>query len=290
MKHFFVISNESKDKNFEVAQKIREYLESRQCTCVIAKDYGKDSSKNFSTDVREIPEHTQAVIVLGGDGTLLQAANDIAEVSLPILGVNLGTLGFLTDIEKHQIYRALDRLIANDYATEERMLLEGVVIGEGTCNAHALALNDIVINKGRFYHLVSVKVYINDELLDQYIADGIIVSSPTGSTGYNLSAGGPVMVPSMEGIIITPICPHSLNNRSLVVSPKDEVVLEISPTRDDREDEGILIIDGMVQGVLKNGQKVCIRKAKDSTTLIKLSKNSFFEVFHDKLGINQENM
>ena len=289
MKHFFVISNESKDKDLQTAGRIKEYLEQKQCVCKVATDYGTDSSKAFSTDIEEIPEETECIIVLGGDGTLLQAANDVCKRDLPMFGVNMGTLGFLTDIEKHQIYGALDLLQKDEYKIEERMLLEASYRNEQGEQATKIALNDVVLNKGRFYHLVSVKIYINNELLDQYIADGVIVSSPTGSTGYNLSAGGPVMLPTMDGIIITPICPHSLNNRSLVVSAEDEIVLEFGPIRNEREDEAILVVDGMVQRTLHNGERICIRRAEEKTKLIKLGKTSFFEVFHEKLGMGQDN-
>lgn len=289
MKHFFVISNESKDKDLQTANRIKEYLEQKQCVCKVATDYGVDASKEFSTDIEEIPEETECIIVLGGDGTLLQAANDVCKRDLPMLGVNMGTLGFLTDIEKHQIYGALDLLRKDEYKIEERMLLEASYRNEQGEQVTKIALNDVVLNKGRFYHLVSVKIYINNELLDQYIADGVIVSSPTGSTGYNLSAGGPVMLPTMDGIIITPICPHSLNNRSLVVSAEDEIVLEFGPIRNEREDEAILVVDGMVQRTLHNGERICIRRAEAKTKLIKLGKTSFFEVFHEKLGMGQDN-
>ena len=289
MKHFFVISNESKDKDLQTANRIKEYLEQKQCVCKVATDYGADTSKAFSTDIEEIPEETECIIVLGGDGTLLQAANDVYKRDLPMFGVNMGTLGFLTDIEKHQIYGALDLLRKDEYKIEERMLLEGSYRNEQGEQVTKIALNDVVLNKGRFYHLVSVKIYINNELLDQYIADGVIVSSPTGSTGYNLSAGGPVMLPTMDGIIITPICPHSLNNRSLVVSAEDEIVLEFGPVRNEREDEAILVVDGMVQRTLHNGERICIRRAEEKTKLIKLGKTSFFEVFHEKLGMGQDN-
>lgn len=269
-----------------MANAIKEYIEQNAGSCVIGTDYGKNPEREYSTDVEEVHEETECVIVLGGDGTLLQAANDISQLELPILGVNMGTLGFLTDIEKNQIYGALDLLLKDEYQIEERMVLRGSY-GENA-GIVSYALNDIVINKGKFYHLVSVKVYVNNELLDEYIADGIIVSSPTGSTGYNLSAGGPVMLPTMDGIIITPICPHSLNNRSVVVSAQDEVMLEIGDTHDEYEHEAILIVDGMVQKSLQGGERISIQKASVKTKLIKLGKTSFFEVFHEKLGMSTE--
>ena len=135
-----------------------------------------------------------------------------------------------------------------------------------------------------------MKVYINGKLLDIYIADGIIISSPTGSTGYNLSAGGPVMVPSMKAMIITPICPHSLNNRSLVVSAEDEIVLEIGNTRESGHDEGILIMDGMVQRTLYTGESITVKQAANHIKLIKLNGMNFFDVFHNKLGMGKESI
>lgn len=288
MEHFFVITNGSKDKEFTVAKKIKQYLEQKGCSCQIATDYGHDDTKEYSTDIQEIPDNTQCAIVLGGDGTMLQAANDLAATNLPILGVNLGNLGFLADVEEEQLFPAIDKLMKNEFIMEERMLLEGEYIDETGEVRKQLALNDVVINKGHYYHLVCVKVYINGKLLDFYIADGIVISSPTGSTGYNLSAGGPVMLPTMEGIIITPICPHSLNNRSLVVSANDEIVVEIGSVRGDKEDEGILILDGMVQRTIHTGERIRIRKAAENTRFIKVNGANFLEIFHNKLGMGKE--
>lgn len=288
MEHFFVITNGSKDKEFKSAKQIKEYLEQKGCFCSIATDYGQDDTKGYSTDIREIPKDTQCAIVLGGDGTILQAANDLAATRLPILGVNLGNLGFLADIEENRLVPAMDKLIANQFVMEERMLLEGSYKDESGMEKKQLALNDIVINKGHYYHLVCVKVYINGKLLDFYIADGVVISSPTGSTGYNLSAGGPVMLPTMEGIIITPICPHSLNNRSLVVSAKDEIVVEIGNVKEEKKDEGILIIDGMVQRTMHTGESISIQKAEKNTRFIKLNGANFLEIFHNKLGMGKD--
>lgn len=288
MKKFFVIYNKSKDKNAVQANRIKAYLQEHACECMIATDYGCDTSKDYSTDASEIPEDTECVLVLGGDGTLLQAANDICHLQLPILGINMGTLGFLTLVEKEQINRALDLLMEDQYQIEERMMLEEVH-EDASGMVRNLALNEVVITKGRFYHLVTVKVYINGELLDQYIADGVIIASPTGSTGYNLSAGGPVMHPTMDGMIITPISPHSLNNRSLVISANDQVELEFGPVRNEGEDEGRLVLDGMIRKVVHNGDRIGITAAQEKTRLIKLGSTSFFEVFHNKLGVKQDN-
>lgn len=290
MEHFFVITNGSKDKEFKSAKKIKEYLEEKGCFCSIATDYGQDDTKGYSTDIEEIPKETQCAIVLGGDGTILQAANDLAATRLPILGVNLGNLGFLADIEENRLIPAMDKLIANQFVMEERMLLEGSYQDKSGMKKKQLALNDIVINKGHYYHLVCVKVYINGKLLDFYIADGVVISSPTGSTGYNLSAGGPVMLPTMEGIIITPICPHSLNNRSLVVSAKDEIVVEIGSVKEEKKDEGILIIDGMIQRTMHTGESISIQRAEKNARFIKLNGANFLEIFHNKLGMGKDTM
>lgn len=285
MEHFVIITNGSKDRNCLVAESIKDYIEQQGKKCVVATDYGANDTKEYSTDINEVPSNTQCAIVIGGDGTMLQAANDLAAVNIPLLGVNMGNLGFLTDIEEENIYFAIDKLMKDEFTLEERMFLEGIYLDEKGVEQKQLALNDVVITKGHCYHLICVKIHINGKLLDYYIADGVIISSPTGSTGYNLSAGGPVMLPTMEGIIITPICPHSLNNRSLVISSKDEVVVEIGSVRENSQDESILIMDGMVKTTMHTSSRMVIHKAKENTRFVKLNGSNFLEVFHNKLGM-----
>lgn len=283
MDKFCIIPNNTKDKDYQVSEYIKEYIEKRGRKCVVTTNQ-KSKHLSQATDVLEIPKDTQCAIVLGGDGTIIQAANDLVYEELPILGVNLGTLGFLAGIEKQNIDQALDQLMNGEFEIESRMMLQGTAFCQEEEYFCGFALNDFVISKGGFCHLITIKVYINQFLIDTYVADGVIVSTPTGSTGYNLSAGGPVMAPELDAIIITPICPHSLNNRSLVISSEDEIVLEIGSTKDMQKDESVIVLDGRILNHMYTGDKITVTKAKNNTNIIRLNGSCFFELFRNKLG------
>lgn len=283
MDKFCIIPNNTKDKDYQVSEYIKEYIEKHGRKCVVTTNQ-KSKHLSQATDVLEIPKETQCAIVLGGDGTIIQAANDLVYEDLPILGVNLGTLGFLAGIEKQNIDQALDQLMNGEFEIESRMMLQGTALCQEEEYFCGFALNDFVISKGGFCHLITIKVYINQFLIDTYVADGVIVSTPTGSTGYNLSAGGPVMAPELDAIIITPICPHSLNNRSLVISSEDEIVLEIGSTKDMQKDESVIVLDGRILNHMYTGDKITVTKAKNNTNIIRLNGSCFFELFRNKLG------
>ena len=283
MDKFCIISNNTKDKDYQVSEYIKEYIEKSGKKCVITTNQ-KSKHPSQATDVLEIPKDTQCAIVLGGDGTIIQAANDLVYEDLPILGVNLGTLGFLAGIEKQNIDQALEQLMNGEFEIESRMMLQGTAMCQGEEYFCGFALNDFVISKGGFCHLITIKVYINQYLIDTYVADGVIVSTPTGSTGYNLSAGGPVMAPELEATIITPICPHSLNNRSLVISSEDEIVLEIGSTKDMQKDESVIVLDGRILNHMYTDDKITVTKAKNNTNIVRLNGSCFFGLFRNKLG------
>lgn len=285
MDKFCVITNSDKDYNYETASFIKEFLESEGKKCVITKNVliKKEEWEGY-TDVSEIPDDTECAIVLGGDGTIIQAANDLVYKDIPILGVNLGTLGFLTAIEKHDIVEALKKLFDNNCIIENRMMLRGEVYIDDQKVTRSFALNDFVVGKRGFFRLISIKVFINEELVDTYIADGIIISTPTGSTGYNLSAGGPVLAPDIRAMIITPICPHSLNKRSLVVSAEDKIVLEIGKSKASLPDEAVTIADGRMIMDIKTGNRIEITKSVEETKIVKFKDTSFYERLRSKLG------
>ena len=240
------------------------------------------------TESDKIPEETECVLVLGGDGTMIQAAIDLVHSKLPILGINMGTVGFLNEVEPQNLERALDLMLQDKYTIENRIMLrESSVTPTGTSSGKACyALNDVVLSKRGDCRLITIKVYINDELADIYRADGLIISTPTGSTGYNLSAGGPVMVPDTEATVITPICAHSLNKRSLVVSARDRIVLELGQTKDFQEDEAVLVVDGRTVRGLSTGDRLEVLVPEDQTRIVKLSGVSFYKKMRDKLNGN----
>lgn len=289
MKRFCVITNRDKEDSNRKAVYIQEYLEQKGGKCLILENRRVISEGVLHyTEADKIPEETECVLVLGGDGTMIQAAIDLVHSKLPILGINMGTVGFLTEVEPQNLERALDLMLQDKYTIENRIMLrESSVTPTGTSSGKACyALNDVVLSKRGDCRLITIKVYINDELADIYRADGLIISTPTGSTGYNLSAGGPVMVPDTEATVITPICAHSLNKRSLVVSAMDRIVLELGQTKDFQEDEAVLVVDGRTVRGLSTGDRLEVLVPEDQTRIVKLSGGSFYKKMRDKLNGN----
>lgn len=283
MNKFCIITNPDKDMNYDMTRQIIRYLKEHGKECYFAPSL-QDGYENYYTDSSAIPEGTECAIVLGGDGTIIQAANDLVQRRMPILGINLGTLGFLAEIEQQYTFDALDCLIRDQYETEIRQMLDGVIVNESTQVYHGFALNDIVITRTGFSRIITMEVYVNGESVASYRGDGVIISTPTGSTGYNLSAGGPVIKPDTQAIIITPICPHSLNARSIIVSANDEIQVRIGKSKKTQLEEAIATFDGRKNIQLKAEDTVVVQKAIEGTRLIKISKNSFFDILRTKLG------
>ena len=283
MKHFFVITNPSKDVELRTACFVRDYLIKRGKTCVV--DAGMENrTGECYTDISRVGAETDCVIVLGGDGTLLHAAADLGERDIPFLGINLGTLGFLAEVNVSDIEEALDKLIRGEFWIEKRMMLLGKSYEGKRKKDESRALNDIVITRKGSLQIIYFNIYVNGQLLHRYHADGIIVATPTGSTGYNLSAGGPVVEPKANLILISPICPHSMQNRSIVLSPDDMVTIEVEKSGDGSEQEVEAIFDGSHKVILRTGDKLVIRKSRKTTGIVKLSQMSFLEILHRKMS------
>ena len=191
-----------------------------------------------------IPEGTECILVLGGDGTLLQAARDVVHREIPLLGMNLGTLGFLAEVDRNSIYTSLDQIMADDFEIEERMMLTGSVLRGNQILGEDVALNDIVISRDGPLRVVRFKNYVNNEYLNSYNADGIIISTPTGSTGYSLSCGGPVVSPNAAMTLMTPIAPHTMNTRSIIFPAEDVITVEIGEGRRQELEKGLASFDG----------------------------------------------
>ncbi len=233
-----------------------------------------------SVDRNRLAAHDPAfVIVLGGDGTLLAAARAVAQRDIPILGVNLGSLGFLTEVRLDELYATLDALEGDAAVRDPRSMLSCKLVRKGkTINEYA-ALNDVVITKSAIARMAEVEVAVNGMFVASYKADGVIVSTPTGSTAYSLAAGGPVLEPSVDAFVITPVSPHALTNRPLVVRDSAEISLSVSaPT-----EEAYLTVDGQIGVPLQHGDKVICRKSEHRIRLLRASKRSFFEVLRAKL-------
>ena len=283
MEHFYLIANPTKDAELKTAHSIRDYLTGRGKTCIIDVGARKKGQEGYTYNGR-ISAETDCIIVLGGDGTLLQAATDLAERRIPFLGINMGTLGFLAEVGQTEFEGALDKLIKNEYEIEERMMLAGKSFNRREMIDEAVALNDIVITRKGSLQIINLNIYVNGQFLHRYHADGVIAATPTGSTGYSLSAGGPVVEPGAELIVLSPICPHSMQSRRIVLSPKDTVTVEIESGRDGEIQEVEAIFDGCHKVALCTGEKIEIRKSGQTTGIVKLSQVSFLEVLHRKMS------
>ncbi|MBP3197115.1 MAG: NAD(+)/NADH kinase [Butyrivibrio sp.] len=280
MDRFCIVTNKSKDTDLNMTMYIKEYLEKHGKKCTIAQDNVtglEDYAQKGREHLSHIPEDSQCVIVLGGDGTMLQAARSATYLDIPLIGVNLGTLGYLAEVEKNSVDEALEHILSGEYDTEDRMMLYGQS-GE----KHDFALNDIVITRKSVIQTINFDIYINDLFLCNYHADGIVISTPTGSTGYNMSAGGPIVEPSANMILITPICPHTLNSRSMVLSDKTKVDVVIKEGRDGANQEVVAYFDGSGRIDLGTGEKISIEKSDIKTKIIKLSRESFLAVLGKK--------
>ncbi len=276
MKKISIITNCLKDEQHKVAEDIRYRIMQRLPDSVIPVF-------DICNDDWDIPEETEGIIVLGGDGSLLSAAKRIQPHEYPIIGVNLGNIGYLAEVELEGIDEALDALIEDRYITEDRMMVRGTVTRGNFTSSECLALNDVVLTRRGDLQVVGYRVYVNGMALTDFFADGIIISTPTGSTGYNMSAGGSIVDPMAEVIVLTPVSPHTLNSRSIILRPKDEIKVEILENRGHRPVDVGVYFDGYREMILNPKDYVTISGAKRITKIIKLKEQNFLEVLHHKI-------
>lgn len=276
-----IIPNIYKDKDLNITRSIVYWLANKDVELFLEADTAKRLDyKDEGVAREEIYASSDIVLVLGGDGTILNIARQSSKFQVPLFGINLGHLGFLAEAEISEMYLSLDKLISGDYFIEKRMMLEAAVDSSELCMKELTALNDISVIKGMHSRMVSFSVFINDSFFELYSADGVVISSPTGSTAYSLSAGGPIVSPELKVLIITPICPHTLHNRPIVVSEKDVVRIEIC----EDNPEVMLSVDGQDSYKLSPGMVVRIKSSDCVTNLVKLKQRSFFDVLRRKIS------
>ena len=271
MRNFFAVENSSKKEAAAASGYIREYLEKRGCSFTRKSGY---------LNRNDVPSGTECIITLGGDGTMIRVASETCERGIPIIGVNLGHLGYLTSVkEKEEIPAMLDALIADDYSIENRSMLKG--IWEDEDGRHeAVALNEIVIGRKMTLHAVRLRISINGEFLNEYSADGIIIATPTGSTSYNLSAGGPIVEADSDMMVITPVCPHALLPRSIVLTGNNRPKVEVTGG----DENGMIVaFDGDVKAQLSIGSCVEIEKASHAIRMIRIGRESFVSNLQKKM-------
>lgn len=283
MKRIAAIVKQNRPEGLRVAAQLAEWLSERGIELYLDRQVAEHAPGARPVDIEKIPDIVDLVVVLGGDGTLLSVARLVAEKGIPILGVNLGGLGFLTEVSLDELYPVMEKVIAGDWETSSRMTLKGEVIrGEQTLGGHTV-LNDAVINTGVLARIIDLETYVDGHILTSFRADGLIITSPTGSTAYSLAAGGSIIHPSLSCIGLTPICPFMLTNRPILVpdSSKIEVVLKTKGV------EVMLTLDGQLGIPLEAGDKVKIRKGSRVVKLVKNPMRNFFSVLREKLKWGQ---
>lgn len=296
MKKILLITNKKKDHEGAYTERISLHLAAHGVESICVSDTASvaiaaDGSSLEAALPKEdvfgnalIRNDIDCALVLGGDGTLLKAARDMMEYGIPLLGVNLGTLGYLAEVEIGSIEKALGKLLYGEYIREERMMLDGTVYHKDSTEVHDFALNDIVIARCGALQMLKFEIYVNGRFLNGYSADGIIVATPTGSTGYNMSAGGPIVEPGASLIMLTPICPHTLNTRSIILSSEDEVIIDIPEGREGSEQTVEANFDGTNNVPLRTGDRIVIKKADKTTGILRLNTESFLEILHKKMA------
>ena len=277
MNNFLIIANKQKDINLEITEQIKHHITRMGAVCNVYDQYNRNVTSI------DIPEGTQCILVIGGDGTILAAARMLVGNTIPLLGINLGTLGFLADVNLADLSKTLDLLLKDQYQVENRIMLTAEVYKQGEKAATYIALNDFNINRCGASRVIGLKVGITGSTIDCYRADGVIVCTPTGSTGYNLSAGGPIINPTCKNFVITPICPHSLTARSIVLAKEDVVTVEVEQIRSNIKEEAIISFDGREGLSIVPGDQVKIYKSQEVTPFIKATEVSFVQILKEKL-------
>ena len=284
MKKFFIIANRIKDPDLMIAGKIKDKIEQLGGECVIQHLAHADGEGGYKyTDPAQVPGDVDCVLVLGGDGTVLQASRDLVKRNIPLFGINLGTLGYLAEIGKEDVEQALGKLTADEYLLEKRMMLEGNVFRSGKQAISDVALNDIVISRSGKLRVMDYHIFVNGRFLNSYSADGIIISTPTGSTAYNLSAGGPIVSPSASMILITPIAPHTLTARSVILPDDVTVKIEIGE-RAGNDESAEATFDGDASVEMKCRDYIEIRKSDRTVQFVKIDQVSFLEILRRKMS------
>ena len=257
MKNIGIVYNADKDKGLIFTGQVYDCVAALGCRPLM--------------DADEIFSHSDLILVLGGDGTMLQAAHKASVAGIPLMGVNLGTLGYLTDIEPGELDQALNAVLQGRFSLEKRIMLQTDLNGDW------LALNDFVISRGILTKLIRLQIYINGDYIDTIRADGIIVSTPTGSTAYNLSAGGPILKPDSDMMVITAICPHTLYLRPWVISAGDTVSVRVL-----KDADAVLVMDGQNMTTLEADRLLSIRRSEKYTSIIKTKNLNFYEILRRK--------
>ncbi len=277
-----LVLNINKKKAFLLASRVIDWLQKNEVKFLMEERAAQEYEERVtSADYNRMRSEADLIMLFGGDGTFLHTAHHFIGTDIPLLGINLGGLGFLTEIEIEEIETTLNQLLTGNYTLEKRMLLEAQVRRDNKTRFQAYALNDVALNRGANARMVQIKLFINDEFINSYKADGLVISTPTGSTAYSLSAGGPIINPQIRAILITPICPHTLYVRPMVISEEERLQIEVAG-----EDGKMMITaDGNYDCCLLTGDQIRITASQKEISLIKLPDKTFYSILHKKMRV-----
>jgi NAD+ kinase len=278
MKKLGIICKPGRPETLEILRGLLPWIAEKGCIAMVDEDAaGRLGVTGYSKP--DIASSAEMIIVLGGDGTMLSVSRLVAEKGIPILGINLGSMGFITEINRDELYDAVERMLSGDCIFEERLMLTARIYREGEMEAEYTVLNDVVINKSALARIIDLDAFIHGTYVTTFKADGLIISTPTGSTGYSLAAGGPIIYPTLDSIVLTPICSHTLTNRPIVL-PGDFQVRIILKTE---SEDVYLTLDGQVGLPLEVNDIIEIEKSEHRTKLIMPSERDYFKVLRNKL-------
>jgi len=284
MKRVILCPNPYRDGGLQVAKQSKEILESIGFETVVCLPFQRDGyDDQLGVPIGQLQQELKTadlLVAFGGDGTILHLARTVALHKVPVLGINLGNLGFMSELEGNEINRLYD-LKNWDFTVESRMMLDVTILREGRAVYNNIALNDAVISKGSIARVVRLDIATEEGRLTKVTGDGVVIATPTGSTGYAMAAGGPIIEPTARNLLITPICPHSTRNSSYVLSPEHVITVE---TADANRKFVYLSADGGKAFSLRDGDVIRVRQAKFDTKLVRLSKKSFCEILDSKIG------
>ncbi len=285
MKNIGIITNNEKDIGFAYTNMLMESIRKFGGQAILPTSSVTRGMEGLEDEVAEICGKCDLIICLGGDGTFLKTARTAYLFDIPILGINLGSLGFLTDIEKGEIDKAVECIFQSNFVIEERMMLSSKIYKDGKLFAQDVSINDVSISRAGILRILHLSTYIDDNFFDMFPGDGIVVATPTGSTAYSMSAGGPIAEPTAKLIIVTPICPHLLYSRSFVASDERKIKICVS---DGFEHKALVTVDGQKNYEITGGDYIEIEKSDATVKILKIQSKNFFTVLRNKIYDRKE--
>lgn len=275
-----IIANIEKENIAGFTRTLKKWLESRGLKVSLEANIAAAVGGSGGFKIEDLASKVDLIAVLGGDGTMLRSARYVAQHPVPIMGINMGTFGYLTEVNLNETYAAFELILKGDFPTEKRMMLDVKIRRGKKIIGSGIVLNDVVINRGNLSRIVELETSINDQYLTTYKSDGLIISTPTGSTAYSLSAGGPIVFPGKDLIIINPICPHTLTNRPVIFPETSDLQITLWS----KESGATVTLDGQESYRISSGDIITIRKSKYYTRLVLSPHRSYGEILRSKLG------